>query len=93
MHGERLQQLLVTVRDYAEWLGMSGFEVFTSDEDPWLIVELHGYDSWSHYQRLSQKETPTEVQAVYEAMDGLIEGGLKAIVSETWTPIALPRTE
>lgn len=90
MNREQLLPLLGTVRDYTVWLGLSGFEVLWGEDDPWLVAEYHGYDSWSHHQRLAQRETPPEINAVYEAMDGLIEGGLRAIVSEAWSPVKLP---
>jgi hypothetical protein len=82
----KLRLLLAQIRAHADDLGVAQMEVWQDDDDPWRIVELHGYDSWSHYQRLSQKELPAELDEVYRALDRLVEGGLRAIETRTLTP-------
>lgn len=81
-----LRELLSKVADYAEDLGLASFQVWLGDADKWLVTELHGYDSWSHFQRLASKDPPAEVRAVYTEMGRLIEGGLAAIEERAWTP-------
>jgi hypothetical protein len=86
----QLIEALALLRDYADWLGMASFEVFGVEDQPWTVVELHGYDSWSHHQRLSQKQPPSEVERTYTELDGLIDGGLRAMTREAWTQMSLP---
>ncbi|MBI5608031.1 MAG: hypothetical protein HY902_04065 [Deltaproteobacteria bacterium] len=89
----QLIEALAVLRDYADWLGMVSFEVFGVEDEPWTVVELHGYDSWSHHQRLAQRQAPPEVERVYAQLDLLIDGGLDAMTREAWTQIPLPIEE
>ena len=76
--------LLSEVRAYALDLGVARFEVWQDDEDPWQISELHGYDSWSHYMRLSEKHLPDAMKDVYADFERLVEGGLAGIETRMW---------
>lgn len=87
---ERYLPLLAEFRQYVTDLGLSGFEVWRSDEDPWQIVELHGYDSWSHFEHVRKKDTPKEIENLYEKMDGLVAGGIKSVTSRAYTPWQVP---
>jgi len=84
---ERLLGLLSAIREYALDLGVAQFEVWQDDADPWLVTEIHGYDSWSHFQRLSAKHLPSSMENVYADLERLIEGGVAAIETKTWTPM------
>jgi hypothetical protein len=86
---ERLLALLGQVRDYALDLGVAEFEVWQDDTDPWQWTELHGYDSWSHAQRLAKKPMVREMEEVYAALERLIEGGAKGVETVTWTAVDL----
>jgi hypothetical protein len=83
---DELRPLLGRVGEYAEDLGLASFQVWVGDADRWWVTELHGYDSWAHFQRLAQKDPPADVQAVYAQLGRLIEGGLAAIEERAWTP-------
>lgn len=87
---ERLRVLLADIRAYAIDLGVAQFEVWQDDIDPWAVTEIHGYDSWSHFKRLADKQLPAEMEEVYADLERIIEGGIKGIETHTWTPIALP---
>jgi len=92
VHHDAYLALLAVFRDYVGALGLASFEVFRDDDDPGLITELHGYDSWSHYQRVDARGTPPDVERLYEQMDRLVEGGLKTVQSSRMTPWAIPDT-
>lgn len=87
---ETLRELLGEIRGHAEDLGLSGFEVWLDDDETGLISELHGYDSWSHWRRLSEKESPPWMRNVYERLDAIIEGGLGAVQTRSWQAFQLP---
>lgn len=87
---DALREVLAEVREHAEDLGLSSFEVWLDDDETGLISELHGYDSWSHWRRLSEKETPPWMLGVYERLDALIEGGLAAVQTRSWQGFPLP---
>ncbi len=91
IHRERLLTLLGEIRYYVLDLGLSAFEVWTQEEDPWTVIELHAYDSWSHFQRVAQKPSEPEMDKVYSELDRLIEGGLAATQRVTWAPMSLPK--
>lgn len=86
----QLLDLLGEIRAYVLDLGLCAFEVWGQEDDAWTVIELHGYDSWSHFQRVAQKPTPPEIDRVYEALDRLIEGGLAETQRVTWAPWKLP---
>ena len=88
----RYQELLAEFRDYVLDLGLAGFHVWRDEEDPARIVEWHGYDSWSHYQRVAQKDTPPEIERLYDEMDRLIDGGLASVETRQYAPWKLPIT-
>jgi hypothetical protein len=91
IHRERLLALLGEIRYYVLDLGLSAFEVWGQEEDTWTVIELHAYDSWSHFQRVAQKPTPPEIDKIYGELDRLIEGGLPATQRVTWAPWSLPK--
>ncbi len=84
--------LLAQFRDYVFDVGLAGFQVWSDEDDPAQIVEWHAYDSWSHFQRVSQKETPDDVMRLYAKMDKYVEGGLKSVTSRQYTPWTLPQS-
>lgn len=86
---KRLHVLLGHIRDYALDLGVARFEVWQDDVDPWSVTELHGYDSWSHYKRLSEKRLPSEMEEVYADLERLIEGGIAGINTQMWSTLDL----
>lgn len=87
---DRLLALLAAIRDHALDLGIAHFEAWQDDEDPWQITEIHAYDSWSHFQRLSKKELPVWMEDVYRDLERLIEGGMAGIETTAWNSLALP---
>ncbi len=90
VHHDAYLALLAGFRDYVDELGLASFEVFRDDDDPWQVTELHGYDSWSHYQRVDSRGTPAEIERLYEQMDRLVDGGLKTVQSRRMTPWPIP---
>jgi hypothetical protein len=86
-HREQLIALFADIRAYALDLGVASFEVWQDDSDPWLVTELHGYDSWSHYRRLTQKPLPAAMEHVYADLERRIEGGVAGIETRTWNPL------
>ncbi len=88
-----LLDLLAKIRAYAFDLGVAQFEVWQDDVDPWVVTEIHGYDSWSQYARLSQKHLPAHMEATYADLTRLIEGGLDSIQTTTWNAVDLPDFE
>ncbi len=90
---DELWPLLAMVSDYAHHLGLAAFEVWQEDEDPWTIVEMHAYDSWAHQQRVAGKPQHPDMDKVYEGLDRLIEGGLRAVQSRAYAPVRLPATQ
>ncbi len=86
----KLLNLLGQIRDHAYDLGVAQFEVWLEDADSWLVTEIHGYDSWSHFKRLSAKDLPETMQDVYAELERLIEGGLGGIETHTWNAATLP---
>lgn len=91
IHRERMLELLAEVRLHVLDMGLNAFEVWTQEDDTWGFVELHGYDSWSHYQRVSQKASSPEMTRIYEAMDRLIEGGFATLEHRSWAPCRWPK--
>lgn len=88
---DRLLGLLAAIRAYALDLGVAQFEVWQDDDDPWQVTEIHGFDSWSHYRRLSQKQLPSDMEEVYADLERLIEGGMGGIETRTWNAVALAK--
>lgn len=82
----QLLTLLAAVRAHALELGVASFEAWQDQDDPWLWAELHRYDSWSHFQRLSQKLLDPEMLRTYEALAQLQVGGAAAVETRMWTP-------
>lgn len=89
----KLWPLLAVMRDYTEHLGLASFEVWQQDDDPWTIIEWHGYDSWSHYQRVGQQPTHPDIEPVYRELGEIIEGGMAAVASRSWVPQRLPPSD
>ncbi len=87
--GDQLMKLLAVVDDWAADLGVASMEVWQDTDDPGRFVEVHVYDSWSHYTRVSQKSAPPKMREVYADMERLIEGGLEAIETHVWEPRAI----
>ena len=85
----RLRELLAVMRDYTDHLGLASFEVWQQEDDPWTVIELHGYDSWSHYQRVAKQPQSPEMNDIYEGLDRIVEGGLAAVVARHWQPVDL----
>lgn len=83
----QLLLLLAHVRAYALDLGVASFCAWQDQDDPWMWTELHGYDSWSHYVRLSQKPLDAAMLATYEALAKLQVGGEAAVSTQFWTPV------
>lgn len=84
---DKLREILVKVRDHALDLGLGTFEIWIDDEDGGLISETHGYDSWSHWRRLADKEPSASMRLVYSDLDALIEGGLAAVETHAWRSV------
>ncbi|MSP91448.1 MAG: hypothetical protein EXR79_06545 [Myxococcales bacterium] len=87
---ERLLPLLGQIRAYALDLGVATFDVWQDDGDAWQWTELHGYDSWSHAQRLAKKPMPAEMHEVYRSLERLVEGGAEGVETVTWNVADLP---
>lgn len=62
-----------------EDLGCVFFEVYEDDDEKNVFVEMMGFDSWSHYQRLRQIPPTREVEEITKKLEEWIEGGLEAI--------------
>lgn len=87
---EQLLHLLALIRLHALDLGIAQFEAWIDDADPWLVSEVHSYDSWSQYQRLGAKALPADMEEVYGDLERLIEGGLGGIQTNAWNVAYLP---
>jgi len=80
-----VEEFTATISEMAqlgEDLGASYFEVWQDDDEPLRYVEMMGFESWSHYQRLSQIPWSNRMQDLMKVLDRCIEGGLDAM--ETW---------
>lgn len=86
---QRLLLLLGKIRAYALDLGVAQFEAWFDDADGWLVTEVHGYDSWSHFKRLAAKQLPTEMEDVYAELERHIDGGLGGIETHSWNVATL----
>ena len=89
---DELLALLVSIEEWAHDLGVANFEVWRDVDDSRHITEIHSFDSWAHYVRITKKEPPRAMQTVYSDLDDLIVGGLDAITTHSWEPrsIKLP---
>ncbi|MCO4764522.1 MAG: MFS transporter [Myxococcales bacterium] len=81
--------LLAQVEQWALDLGVANFEVWRDIDDASHITEVHSFDSWSHFVRVSKKELPRTMQTVYADLDRYIVGGLEAIQTHSWEPTSL----
>lgn len=81
---EALLRLLADVRDHALDLGVGSWEAWQDEDDPWQWTELQHFDSWSHYQRLSQKVLDAAMAETYEVLARLQHGDVETRV---WTPV------
>ncbi len=86
-----LLTLLTQVRDHAMDLGIDDFAAWQDEDDPWQWTELHRFDSWSHYQRLTQKPLDQAMLDTYEALARLQVGGASAVETRVWTPVVVCR--
>ena len=82
---DRLLVLLAEVRDHATELGVAAFEAWQDQDDPWLWSEVHRFDSWGHFQRLTQKNLDPHMQQTYEALARLQVGGADAVETRIWS--------
>lgn len=60
-------------------IGAVFHEVYEDDDRPGQFIEMMGFDSWTHYKRLSLKPPTTEMASIFKEMDEWIEGGLDNI--------------
>jgi hypothetical protein len=81
----QLLLLLADVRAHAIELGVAAFEAWQDQDDPWLWAEVHRFDSWGHFQRLTQKALDPHMLQTYEALAQLQVGGADAVETRIWT--------
>lgn len=79
-----LLALLAVVRAHATDLGVAAFEVWQDDDDPWLWSEVQRFDSWGHFQRLTQKPLDPAMVPTYDALARLQVGGAAAVETHIW---------
>lgn len=84
---KQLLRLLAAVRDHAVDLGLAHFEVWEDGDDPWQWTEVHHFDSWSQYQRLTRKKLDPIMRETYEALAKLQVGGPDAVETQVWTRV------
>lgn len=68
-------------------LGCVFYQVFENDDRKNEFVELMGFDSWSHYERLRSIPPSSELAEILRKMDAWIEGGNEAIEVTHWTAV------
>lgn len=76
--------LIAVVKAWFRELGIAHFEVWRNPDHPLQVTEVQGYDSWSHYMRLNQKQLPPKIKEVYHDLGHLIDGGFEAVKTTSW---------
>ena len=74
-HRDEYLELMRIVIDAATELGCVFYELYENDDRSCHFVEMMGFDSWSHYERLRKKEPKREVVDAWNKILGWIEGG------------------
>jgi hypothetical protein len=90
LNRDRLFELLGAIREHALDLGVASWELWLDADDTWQVAETIGYDSWGHYQRLSQKPVPADMADIYRRLAVLTEGGDNGVQTVQWTPQSWP---
>jgi|GEM_PF-3294861 len=60
-------------------LGCTFFDLYEDDDKPGTFIEVMGFDSWSHYERLRKIEPSSRKREIMRKMETWIRGGLEAI--------------
>lgn len=78
-HREEYLELMKVIIQSATELGCVFYELYENDDKPCHFVEMMGFDSWSHYERLRRKEPRSEVTKAWGVILGFVEGGEEGV--------------
>jgi hypothetical protein len=84
---EKFLELIRVFRKNCDDLGCASYEVIEDDEKSGHFTEIIGFDSYSHYIRLSKKHPLREVEAAYKELLLTIVDGEKGIKNNYYVKI------
>jgi quinol monooxygenase YgiN len=78
-HRDEYLEAMKEVMKEAMDAGCTFFDLFEDDDRHGTFIEVMGFDSWSHYERLRKTEPSLRKQEIIRLLDTWIRGGLDAI--------------
>ena len=72
-------ELLPTIVRSGMDLGCTFFDAYEDDDVPNMFIEMMGFDSWTHYERLRTIPPTRVMEQVSRSLEEWIEGGLDGV--------------